>query len=112
LIDTGRHWHDGVRQGREDGLLERHLATAIRLAGGRDAVLRCGAVATQNFQVPLVAWRLHVHIEQVGIDVAAPGTVFQQAGQPAIPASLAGQFHVAADVAGSPLSSWRALSSC
>lgn len=112
LLDAGRRWHDGVRHGRQDGLLERHLATAIRRAGGRDAVVRCGAVATQNYQVPLVAWKLHVHIEQVGIGVSAPGTVFQQAGQPAIPAALLRQFHVAADITGSPLSSWRALSSC
>ena len=37
------------------------LPAAIAKAGGREAVMRCGPVFTGPFQVPAVAWHLHLH---------------------------------------------------
>lgn len=53
------------------------LPAAIALAGGSDRVVECGQMTTNNFQVPMVAWYLGVHQQQVGLDPAGPGTTFQ-----------------------------------
>ena len=61
----------------------RHeLPAAIKLAGGRDFVLKCGAVSTEKFQVPLVAWYLHSHTLRIDAPLSrlsadGPGTAFQ-----------------------------------
>jgi hypothetical protein len=57
---------------------------AIAIAGGRAAVLACGGIFTGNFSTQALAWRLHVHAEQVDISVrtAPPGTVFGPEGNP------------------------------
>jgi hypothetical protein len=112
LVSAARELHSGVRDGRHFQDLGGRLATTIRLAGGRDAILSCGAITTRNFQVPLVAWQLHVHLERLGIRVTSPGTVFQQAQVPRIPAPLVHQFRTVADLGGSSLSSWRVQTSC
>jgi hypothetical protein len=41
--------------------LRSDLSAAVSKAGGADAVLRCGPVMTEGFQVPMVAWTLGVH---------------------------------------------------
>jgi hypothetical protein len=41
--------------------LRSDLAAAVTRAGGADALLRCGPVMTEGFQVPMVAWTLGVH---------------------------------------------------
>src|SRR5947209_17491202 len=37
------------------------LSAAVAKAGGAAALLRCGPVMTEGFQVPMVAWTLGVH---------------------------------------------------
>ena len=41
--------------------LRSDLTAAVAKAGGADALLRCGPVMTEGFQVPMVAWTLGVH---------------------------------------------------
>jgi hypothetical protein len=41
--------------------LRSGLTAAVAKAGGADALLRCGPVMTEGFQVPMVAWTLGVH---------------------------------------------------
>jgi hypothetical protein len=45
--------------------LRQDVSTAIHRAGGAKAVLACGKVETENFQVPMVAWYLGVQSVQV-----------------------------------------------
>ena len=51
-------------------LVARNLDVAIDEAGGRAALLRCGKPFTNRYLVQLVAWKLHVHGEQVLLDPA------------------------------------------
>jgi hypothetical protein len=45
--------------------LRTDLTAAVTKAGGADALLRCGPVMTEGFQVPMVAWTLGVHTLRV-----------------------------------------------
>jgi hypothetical protein len=51
-----------------------NLKAVIAKAGGEDAVKSCGAVFSGPFQVPSVAWRLHLHTDEVEIFTFGPGT--------------------------------------
>jgi hypothetical protein len=62
------------RQLREADLYGPNLQAAIARAGGKDAIKACGRVYTGIFQVPSVAWYLHVHSNQVEIFPFGPGT--------------------------------------
>jgi hypothetical protein len=53
----------------------QNLDVAISRMGGRDAILACGAPFTNKFLVQLVAWKLHVHGEQVLLQPAPGGSV-------------------------------------
>jgi hypothetical protein len=55
------------RQLREADLYGQNLKWAIERAGGEAAVKDCGQVYTGIFQVPSVAWYLHLHVNDVGI---------------------------------------------
>jgi hypothetical protein len=59
--------------------LYRDLGTAIERAGGRERILACGQPFTGNFQVPALAWRLELHIGQVGLRPHPPAVVFRSA---------------------------------
>jgi hypothetical protein len=55
--------------------LRSDLTAAVAKAGGADALLRCGPVMTEGFQVPMVAWTLGVHtlrIEATPSKLAGP----------------------------------------
>jgi hypothetical protein len=112
LVSAGRLSKDDARLGKQYVDLGNHLETAIRLAGGRDAVLGCGAVTTGDFQVTLLAYDLGVPPVRIGTVVAIPGSVFQQGGVPRTPATYVDALHVVANAAGSPIDSWQVLSSC
>jgi len=62
---------------RDESKHRTALPKAIELAGGRDRVLACGEITTNNFQVPMLAWYLDVHVNRVGLDPIGPGTTFQ-----------------------------------
>jgi hypothetical protein len=57
--------------------LYAQLDAAVGLAGGRQAVLRCGRAYTGPFQVPTIAWRLGLHTHLVDFAPAPPGVVFR-----------------------------------
>jgi hypothetical protein len=48
--------------------LRQDLTAAVQKAGGANALLRCGPVMTEGFQVPMAAWTLGVRT----LDVEAP----------------------------------------
>ncbi|MEA2390124.1 MAG: hypothetical protein QOK31_233 [Solirubrobacteraceae bacterium] len=50
------------------------LTPAVALAGGRAGVLACGRPTIGNLQVTALAWRLHVHVGDIGY-VAPPRAV-------------------------------------
>jgi hypothetical protein len=51
-----------------------NLKTVIAKAGGEERIKSCGAIFAGPFQVPAVAWRLHLHANGVGIFPFGPGT--------------------------------------
>jgi hypothetical protein len=61
IISLPRTHHALVYQAR----LREDVTAAVREAGGAHALLSCGAVMTEGFQVPMVAWTLGVHTLRV-----------------------------------------------
>jgi hypothetical protein len=57
--------------------LANELPGLIAQAGGADAVKRCGDPYTGPFLVPVVAWNLRVHTEQVQLAPQSPAVVFR-----------------------------------
>lgn len=111
-IDKTRQQVDeGVRIERNFAHLQTSLTHAVALAGGRTVVLRCGAVTTDPFQVPLVAWTLHVHVGAVGIVVQKSGTAFQQVGAPSLQAAADAGYQSLGTV-GPSQGQWTVMSSC
>ena len=53
--------------------LRQDLVQAVRQSGGAGALLQCGAVMTEGYQVPMVAYTLGVHT--LRIEAPPPGTV-------------------------------------
>ena len=114
LHDTGQRVHEGVQSQQRGARLAANLPHAIALAGGRDAILRCGDVNTQAFQVPLVAWQLRVPVGDVHITPLASGTVLQHFGAPRIPISFQPHYRYLGNVGDprQPAEQWTALSTC
>jgi energy-coupling factor transporter ATP-binding protein EcfA2 len=52
------------------------LDRAIAASGGVAATERCGRVVTGPYEVQVLAWKLHRHGMEVGIDPRPPGTLF------------------------------------
>jgi hypothetical protein len=86
LIDLQRTHGSLVYQAR----LRSDLANIVRDYGGAKKLLACGPVMTEGFQVPLVAWTLGLHTDQVMAPptlapaqppVAGPPVVLQAAAQ-------------------------------
>jgi hypothetical protein len=50
------------------------LKFAIAQAGGEEKIKSCGHVFAGPFQVPALAWRLHMHTDEVEIYIFGPGT--------------------------------------
>ena len=70
---------DKLRYDREMTLYEANfygpnLKAVIAKAGGEEKIKSCGHVFSGPFQVPSVAWRLHMHTDEVEIYVFGPGT--------------------------------------
>jgi hypothetical protein len=68
--------------------LRQGITAAVREAGGAAALLRCGTIMTEGFQVPLLAWTLNVHTVRVeasplkGAPLGPPpNTIFQTRAQ-------------------------------
>jgi hypothetical protein len=65
--------------------IDSNIDDAVARAGGADKVRRCGGVYTGPFEVPTVAYELHLHFSGVALDPHAPGTLFQTRVTPASP---------------------------
>jgi hypothetical protein len=59
-----------------------NLEAAIAKGGGEAGIKSCGKVFTGRFQVPSVAWRLHMHIDEVEIFPFGPGTALAMGSAP------------------------------
>jgi hypothetical protein len=103
--------HHGIASGHRMDHLADSLPKAIRLAGGRDAIVGCGPVSTEAFQVPLVAWHLSLPVGKVTIHTLVPGTVLQQSRSPRIPAALSSSYRNLGTV-GPPGDGWSVLTTC
>ena len=57
-----------------------NLRAVVAKAGGEQQLKSCGAVFTGPFQVPSVAWYLHLHSNEVSIFPFGPGTTLAQGG--------------------------------
>lgn len=111
VVTTGRQVHTGVSAGRAFARVATNLSRAVVLAGGRDAVIGCGPVTTQAFQVPLVAWQLHVPVGDVRFVPPGTGTVLQQRGAPRVPTDISSNYRFVGTV-GSARSRWTVLTAC
>ena len=60
--------------------LRQDLTKIIRRAGGAKAVVACGSIETENYQVPMVAW--YLNLESVDVSDQMPDSI---AGQPSPP---------------------------
>jgi hypothetical protein len=111
-VTTGRQIRAGALIGRRFDRLEVSLKQAIALGRGRAAILRCGTVSTQNFQVPLVAWQLRVPLDQVQYGTPlVPGTLIARGNTPRLPPALAGTFTNLGTV-GSADHTWTVFTTC
>jgi hypothetical protein len=54
----------------------------IAKAGGEQHIKSCGRVFTGPFQVPVVAWRLHMHLDEAEIFPFGPGTALSMGATP------------------------------
>jgi hypothetical protein len=67
--------------------LREDATAAVHKLGGSSAVLRCGTVLTEGFQVPMLAWTLGVHtlqvesVPQFGPPPPPPNIIFQTRAQ-------------------------------
>jgi hypothetical protein len=66
IVSVPRTHHALVYQAH----LRQDLTAAVREAGGSQALLNCGSVMTEGFQVPMVAWTLGVHTLRVEAEPA------------------------------------------
>jgi MFS family permease len=57
--------------------LADELPGLVRAAGGAEALKRCGDAYTGPFLVPVVAWNLRLHTEQVNLAPQRPAVVFR-----------------------------------
>jgi hypothetical protein len=71
---------DEVRGGQRETTLYAALPGSIARAGGRAAVLRCGAPITDDFDTQAVARYLGVHQDQVANHARVPGTILARRG--------------------------------
>jgi Glycosyltransferase family 87 len=59
-----------------------NVKALIAKAGGEQRIKSCGKVFTGNFQVPVVAWRLHIHLDEAEIFPFGPGTALSMGATP------------------------------
>ncbi len=59
-----------------------NLKALIAKAGGEQRIKACGRIFTGAFQVPSVAWRLHIHLDEAEIFPFGPGTTLSMGATP------------------------------
>ncbi|MFL5844855.1 MAG: hypothetical protein ACJ762_09195 [Solirubrobacteraceae bacterium] len=74
-------WFDrtdaALEAARYQAQMTGQLPDVIERAGGADRVLSCGTVTTGAYLVPAVAWQLDLHIDQIALVPADPGTTLR-----------------------------------
>ena len=58
------------------------LELMIAKAGGEQRIKACGQVFTGRYQVPSVAWRLHIHLDEAVMFPFGPGTALSMGSTP------------------------------
>lgn len=81
LISPARQLDPDYRSTVDEAHLNDALSDAITAVGGPARVRACGPTVTGPFQVTPLAWRLHVHMQDVDLVPQVPGSVFR-AGPP------------------------------
>jgi hypothetical protein len=91
--------------------LTDELPALVRAAGGADALKRCGNPYTGPFLVPVVAWNLRLHTNEVRLAPQRPAVVFRvkTTGRSRPVPSLAG---VGDDVTAATGAHWRIVTAC
>lgn len=115
VLDTRQissDWHQDLRVGRISSDLDRTAPDAVRLAGGRGAVLRCGPIVTQPLQIPALAWALDIRPGRIDYRPRPDGTNFQAGNWFGLPRAMRRAFHQVGATSGRPGEQWRVLSSC
>jgi hypothetical protein len=71
---------DRLQTMAESNFYGPNLKVAIAKAGGEEKIKSCGHVFAGPFQVPALAWRLHMHTDDVEIYIFGPGTALSMGG--------------------------------
>jgi hypothetical protein len=74
-LSTVPRVHDQLQEASDEAARAADLPAAIAAAGGEAAVRRCGSPRTGAFETQLVAWHLHVHQREVGLNPSPPATL-------------------------------------
>lgn len=74
-------------ENRNQAVLAEDLPPALEAAGGREALLACGAAYTGKYRVPLLAWHLRVHIRRITIVPELPAVLYHAHGSPPLASS-------------------------
>jgi len=80
--DVDKLAYDWEKVSYEANFYGPNLEAAIAKGGGEDGIRSCGKVFTGAFQVPSVAWRLHMHIDELEIFPFGPGTSLAMGSTP------------------------------
>ena len=80
--DRRRRHYDWEKVQYEANFYGPNLKAAIAKGGGEEQIKSCGKVITGPFQVPSLAWRLHMHIDELEIFPFGPGTSLAMGGTP------------------------------
>jgi hypothetical protein len=81
VVSPARDLDPAYRSTVDEAHLNDALSGAIEDVGGPARVRACGPTVTGPFQVTPLAWRLHVHMQDVDLVPQVPGSVFR-AGPP------------------------------
>ena len=82
IADVDKLVYDGEKVEYEANFYGPNLEAAIAKGGGEAGIKSCGKVFTGPFQVPSVAWWLHMHIDELEIFPFGPGTSLAMGGTP------------------------------
>jgi hypothetical protein len=102
-----------IHNGYRVEALQAGLPSAVAVAGGRDAILRCGPISTGPFEVPLLTWQLDVRLGRVGVvRPGVPGTVITSGAPTLSTAQLSDYRQLAGRGSRDPSRTWTVLTTC
>lgn len=82
IADVDKLDYDWEKVQYEANFYGPNLKAAIAKGGGEEQIKSCGKVFTGPFQVPSLAWRLHMHIDELEIFPFGPGTSLAMGSTP------------------------------